>query len=753
LREGENYGCLSKSIARKHQANNPIDKRSQLLEHKEFQELATAMYNSFNQSGPSMDGGQPNMFNGSMPFHMQAGGFNASGQRGNSRSMDDLHSGFNPGFSGQMNPTYGSPGMNQFNGSNTLMLSPDGRNVSSKAEYIHSLRKTILSKDPKALDNDPKERLQRSMAAKNYDPFGQPGGGAPFLDSSGHVLTRKPQKWTETDELRERNQFPSPTRTNFPNYSMGPQMGMSAAGYQNPGMMQSTGSYASFLPQMGQQTLMAPGGGMINPQMAGYYNSYYANQFQGVPTRGQLHNQEVYERSQEKLDSSIKLNPQMDRLKTEYDYKEEEEQRKKTQSMELAKFLDEQVGAKQRRKNEEKKQQRLADMREEERLRRQRKELDNDWKDEERKRDMDKRAQEARETAAASVARAFETMNRAKYREGHAKRPRTPLEEAMAAERARKNRDEASKALKDKEDERRFDVNYQVDTANRLRANIDSKIYGLKDTINVQQLQLKKQVEHLIHEANEAHKENQRSQQQLLDLKNQLKKKYLDEEINQRQIYEALIHSNLEYKDFVNKKRDDFLAEANTGGGGGSNREPFKLSTEHLPTDQFKEPQTYNETIRTRSTMIPLNEEMRSLESGHRQRPSRGNVASLSMSRSTDLGRPGNKVFSMSALRSLEGKPTERFVKPTTPTLKNVYDLNNARLNYLSALDPDAHELMITYNDQLEAVARPKEKRVHFPGLEAEKKEGSKFPMTTFDLIEDYESSLKAQSVGYKYKR
>lgn len=402
-----------------------------------------------------------------------------------------------------------------------------------KKAYALELQQQILYK---------KELNEKRKKSGNgdYFPFGKPGAGAPFRDPSGNIIAVRPPKYNENDpKFMNPNDFykkatGSPSMNRY--YSQ-PEM----ATYREPQSVYQEAPpppqyYQNYPPQYPIQYVP-----QYSPQAVASYPQYFPQQNPPPPntnfpaqtynaprnTEPPTYENEFRERTNPRMDLNKSLShsnsPKPGPTEVDDDQEKLIQKGKKEQ---LAKTLLEQIDEKRRQREEERRQKILEERLEEERLARQRKEIEDGYKREA----MNKRKQfqDLQDFNAKSAV--VETKAPVLLR-----RPRSPVEMPPPMPPPPRSRGV-------------IESNFIFQPAQELPVetkfySADAEIAKIKQEIGGEQQELRNEIFKLKHENLAANEHRFEAQKELQRIKEEMRQKSLREDIRQKEVMMALVNT------------------------------------------------------------------------------------------------------------------------------------------------------------------------------------------------------------------
>jgi hypothetical protein len=225
------------------------------------------------------------------------------------------------------------------------------------------------------------------------------------------------------------------------------------------------------------------------------------------------------------------------------------------QKNELNRALQEQIEERRRKKEEEKRQQMLEEKLEEERLERERKKMEEEYK-----REQEKRKKEFQDLQSFNS----NVVHAPPPPPNKRRRPKTPIDfpptlppagnapvplDAQLFEPARIPSRELMPPTKNQQQDlkaERFMPNPPADISKQIQSSIENELMKIKNEMNHQQNELKSTLVQLKNETLLANEQRYEAQKELERIKEEMRKRNLEEEIRQREIFQAIVSPNLQ---------------------------------------------------------------------------------------------------------------------------------------------------------------------------------------------------------------
>ena len=453
---------------------------------------------------------------------------------------------------------------------------PSDESLRKKA-YALELQQQMLEKR--------ETKIKRNSGQGDYFPFGKPGAGAPFRDTSGNIIAVRPPKYNENDpKFLSPNDFYKKSSPGMNRYSSQPEMQIyreqpQFSHQEAPPPPQYAQAYPpqympqqymqqyppNIPPQAYSQAFNSPQGvnsQAFNPQGYGgqgfnppAYNPPAYNNPQGPgypPQYGNSrspdpsHFQEEFKPPPAGTFPRADLNQSMSPSESPRpgafgdSQLDQEKMMAKNKKEQLARTLLEQMDEKKRQREEERRQKVLEERLEEERLARQRREIEEGYKREAmNKRKQIQDLQEFNANAKVSVVEAKSSVQR---------KPRTPIEMPPPMLPAPRSR-ETNEARFHFQPAQELTVESQgrqhvlVETQGRENMFIETEFTKIKNDLSSHQNDMKNEILKLKSQNLEANEHRFEAQKELDRLKEEMRRKSLMEDIRQKELLSALVNT------------------------------------------------------------------------------------------------------------------------------------------------------------------------------------------------------------------
>ena len=428
--------------------------------------------------------------------------------------------------------------------------------MQEKEQYKRELQKQM--EEQKAM------KKQSPQQQEEYFPFGKPGAGAPFRDSSGNIIAARPPRFNENDPrwfnpgkyynkaAEAQKEAPKPQ---YARYSQEPQR---QEFYRPPNFYAQPPDYYSggFLPPQypnypehppvpPEYPPVPPDYPPVPPEYAlpRYAPPDYPPppaEYAPPPEYASPEHAPEYSSNYPQENPQATNLPRQESSHSEKNYQKLAEQQKKVQ---LNKALQEQMEEKRRKKEEEKRQKILEERLEEERLEKERRQLEEEYKRENEKKK--KQMQDVFDFNAQNVSVAVA--------KNKPKRPRTPIDVVQPSQPTQKPQSPPKSPPKNhffqnmvqnQQPSQQINQSELTLEANRRVQNaIESELQRLRGEFERQQNELKEAVFKLKNESQLANEQRFEAQRELERIKSEMKQKNLQEEIRQKELYSALVNT------------------------------------------------------------------------------------------------------------------------------------------------------------------------------------------------------------------
>ena len=411
-----------------------------------------------------------------------------------------------------------------------------------KKMYNEELKRQIQERE------NSKKYSKNQEKAEEYFPFGKPGAGAPYRDSSGRIIATRPPKFNENDP-------------NFNKFNRAPNLPYAGQGYYDEGYPPSN------IPQN-----MIPSN---NPQFSPAYNQYppgYPLQPYQNPIRDPSYqnlNRDPYQNPNRDPSYQMALkdpsyqmplndpgfysnpsrptNQYINEVKNSFNpnkypsqiteerfepSKEVAQSAEAQKKFELQRALQEQIEEKKRKKEEEKRRQILEEKYEEERLLRERQRMEEEFRNE-----AEKKKKQINDLQAFNNA-VPEPVKRGR-------RPRTPLDmpppevkpQAQLEDLKKRGQSAITRNVSNNPNE------IPAEYINFLNSALDKKLSEFKNEYKVQEIRNQEEILRLKTKNQATNEQGIEAQREIERLRDELRRKQVEEDIRQKELALALANT------------------------------------------------------------------------------------------------------------------------------------------------------------------------------------------------------------------
>ncbi|CAG9328189.1 unnamed protein product [Blepharisma stoltei] len=382
----------------------------------------------------------------------------------------------------------------------------------------------------------------------DYFPFGKPGAGAPFRDSSGNIIAVRPPKYNENDP-----KFLKPV-------DFYTKLGATGTDPSQRGQMQVSASQAQLMTDPYYQNSRAP------------YQDQYYDPRSGMPPPGDYYQEPMYQPKFPPPQSYSPMASQVPSMPPDYPPQgmpfqqvppppmypppqpidipqpnptipimvesqvEYEKLAEKGKKIELGRALQEQMEERRRKKEEERRQKILEERLEEERLEKQRRELEMEFL-----REGEKKKKQLQDLEKFNAMNAQNIVVAAPPK--RERRVRTPID--MPPVEPPRSPPKSPPIRKEEIRIERVTNEVPIEVTKHLQSQMDNEIWKIRNEMGHQQNELKDAIVKLKGEAQLANEQRYAAQRDLDRMREEMKQRHLDEEIRQKELYMAIVNNRL----------------------------------------------------------------------------------------------------------------------------------------------------------------------------------------------------------------